>query len=139
MSKRGEKQEVVQVEEFVQEEGVERTQTEGVKTVEELELPVEGDERDCKVIAIRIGRLGELINIDNIRDEEIREALKERAHRRAIQIACVIEDINELVEDTIMISYHRNARYPEIAARYRRIKVGDIVKVKLKEGRWKIV
>jgi len=123
---------------FPQEEVISETQ-EGVTILNELELPVEGDERDCTIVAIRVGKLGELINIENIRDESIREAMKERADRRAIQIACVIDDLKELVEDTIVISYHRNARYPEIAARYRKLKTGMKVKVKLKEGRWKVV
>lgn len=130
-----EKVEVEVVEERLEEDSGEQE----VKTVEEIELPVEGSESECTVLAIRIGPLGKLIDIEKIRNPEIREAMYERAHRLAIQIACREKNTKEVFEDTIVFSFHPRARYPKIAARYGKIRVGDTLKCRVEGGRWKIV
>ena len=121
------------------EEELGKSEEEKVKMVEEVELPVEGTESKCKVLMIRIGRLKDLINIEAIKNPVIKESYQRRAERFAIQILCREEKTNETFEDTIVFSFHPNARYPKIASRYGRIKVGDELNCKIVNGRWKIV
>jgi len=132
------------VEEKLQEVVVEETgslearEEEEVKTVEEIELPVEGSESKCKILLIRVGKLGELIPIDRIKNPTIRESYEQKKNRLAIQVVCKEENTGEVFEDTIVFSFHPNARYPKIAARYRKLRVGMEVSCRVENKRWKI-
>jgi len=110
-----------------------------VRSVEEIELPVEGTESECTVLAIRVGPFGKLFDISKVKDDNVRESMLERANRLAIQIACQEKLTKEAFTDTIIFSFHPRARYPKIASRYGKIKVGDTLKCRVEGGRWKIV
>ena len=128
---------VVQLE--VKEETLENNEEERVRSVEEIELPVEGSESKCRILLIRVGKLGELVPIDRIKNPVIRESYERKKNRLAIQVLCKEETTGETFEDTITFSFHPNARYPKIAARYRKLKVGMEVSCRVENGRWKIV
>ena len=113
----------VQVEEEVLEE-IEslRSQYEGI--VEEVPLLSEGDTVKCKVVMIKIGKMGDFINIDKIQNDKIRERLEQVKDRKAIQVACYIPDLDTTFHETIMFSVHENSKYRRIARKYKKLKVG---------------
>jgi len=128
----------------VEERAIERikrieNELERVTYVEEITLPTQGTESNCEVIAIRYGKVKSLIDISKIKNEFMRDYFLKRLERRAIQIVCIEEQTKEIVEDTIVVSYHNNSRYVKIASRYGKIKVGDKLKVIHNGRRWKIV
>lgn len=126
--------------EAIQEEIVEEVPTTGdVESVEEIVLPVEGSESECKVLALFVGPLGKFINIEKVRNQEIKESMMRRAHKLSLKIVCREKTTGEVFDDVIVFSFHPRARYPKIAARYGKIRVGDTLKCRVEGGRWKIV
>ena len=133
------KSEIIQETVEVSETDIKEEQLEEVRSVEEVSLPVEGSESECKVMLIKIGPFGKLFDIEKVKDPEIRESMYERANRLAIQITCQEKMTKEVFTDTIIFSFHPRARYPKIASRYGKIKLGDTLKCRVEGGRWKIV
>ena len=107
--------------------------------IEELELPHIGKEYDAIVKKIRFGTIGQFVEIDKIRDPEVRERLKERENDFAILIEFEIPELMAIGFDYIRYSLHPNSKLMKLARRYGKIKVGDKIKVILNEkGRFKI-
>lgn len=107
--------------------------------LERIRFIREGEELDAKVTRIIVGRVRDLIPIDKIEDEDIREYYLERQDRPAIKIEFIVPDLGIRGEDTIIFSLHPNSRYVKISRRYGEIKVGDTIKVVNEAGKLKIV
>ena len=105
----------------------------------ELELPSIGKEYDAIVKRIKLGTLGQFIEIDRIKDEEVRNRLKERENDFAILIEFEVPELVAIGYDVVRYSLHPNSKLIKLARRYGKIRVGDRIKVVLNEkGRFKI-
>jgi len=77
-----------------------------------VELPAVGEKFKGKVVAMRKGKVKELIDIESIRNEELRKRYERYADRDAIELK--IDTGAGTVTRVLPISYRSNSRFYKI-------------------------
>ncbi|NOZ31412.1 MAG: hypothetical protein GXO68_05670 [Crenarchaeota archaeon] len=111
-----------------------------VEETDHIWLVSEGDELDAVVTKITHGKMKHLLPSRLFEDERWKERMERIADRYGIKVCFKIENLGVEDCDVILYSFHENARYPKIAARYKEFYKGQKIKVKANnKGRFKIV
>jgi len=111
-----------------------------VEEIEEfvVELPTVGEKFRGKVVAMRKGKVKELIDIESIRNEELKRRYERYADRDAIELK--IDTGAGTITRVIPISYRSNSRFYKIIKKYGKLKVGmDIEIIMDNNGRVRLV
>jgi len=111
-----------------------------VEEIEEfvVELPTVGEKFKGKLVGIRKGKVKELIDIDGIRNEELRKRYERYADREAIELK--IDTGAGTISRVIPISYRSNSRFYKLIKKYGKLKVGmDIGLIIHSNGRVRLV
>ena len=137
------KQETVEVEKKEAKEKVE-----AVEKVERIVFPHYGDKFVAFVKDIERGKFKHFVDLSkkieeakSIGDFETAKRLEDKMERLAVKITFYIPELGVEASDIIVVSYHHNSRFMQLAHCYPEgIGVGDKVYVLLTEkGRFKIV
>jgi hypothetical protein len=103
-------------------------------------LVSEGDELDAVVTKIIHGKMKYLLPPHVFENPRYKGRLERIKERYGIKICFKVEGLGIEDCDVILYSFHENARYPKIAARYKELAKGSKIKVKAtSRGRFRIV
>lgn len=102
---------------------------ESVKELESLKLPVPkpGVVHKAVVVGLRKGKLKELVNIERIRNENVKKRFMENAEREALQVEFEVEGI--VYRQTFLWSLHPKSNLVALIKKYGELKKGMEIEV----------
>ena len=104
----------------------------------EVKLPTVGERFKAKLVKIRKGLVRELIDIENIRNEELKRRYERYADREAVELT--LDVVGQQVRRILPISYRSNSRFYKLMKKYGKLAVGMEIDVTIDDrGRVRIV
>jgi len=105
-------------------------------SVEELDvvkvpLPGTGETIKARITKIVRGKLGDLIDIESIRNPVVRERMAQKSSRYALQIWYEIDGME--YRETLLYSLHPNSKLVQLLKKYGELKKGMEIEVTINE------
>ncbi|MEM2383249.1 MAG: hypothetical protein QW521_03670 [Desulfurococcaceae archaeon] len=108
-----------------------------IEEVTELSSAYEGVAK-AKITRILKGKLKNLIDIQSIRNEELKTRYEKQANRDAIMLELDVGGIT--IRRVLVVSLRKNSRFYKLMRKYKKIRVGDEIDVMIMpSGRIQIV
>lgn len=104
-----------------------------VHEIEELniKIPEVGTKVKAKIVGMRKGKLGELMDVERVRNDAIRERLMRNANRDALQLDLEVGGV--IYQRTMLWSLNPNSTMYKLIKKYGTLKVGMEIEVLITE------